>query len=78
MLRVPLLPLPLALAGAGLIAAAFGVLFGLPSLRIKGFYLSASTLSAQFFFEWLFTNFHWFSNDSLTLTILAPSRDFLP
>jgi branched-chain amino acid transport system permease protein len=72
LLRVPLLPLPLALAGAGLIAAVFGVLFGLPSLRIKGFYLSASTLGAQFFFEWLFTNFHWFSNDSLTLTISAP------
>lgn len=72
LLRVPLLPLPLALVGAGLIAAVFGVLFGLPSLRIKGFYLSASTLGAQFFFEWLFTNFHWFSNDSLTLTISAP------
>lgn len=72
LLRAPLLPLPVALVAAGLIAAAFGVLFGLPSLRIKGFYLSASTLGAQFFFEWLFTNFHWFSNDSLTLTISAP------
>jgi branched-chain amino acid transport system permease protein len=72
LLRAPLLPLPFALVGAGLIAAVFGVLFGLPSLRIKGFYLSASTLGAQFFFEWLFTNFHWFSNDSLTLTISAP------
>jgi branched-chain amino acid transport system permease protein len=72
LLRVPFLPLPVALVGAGLVAAAFGVLFGLPSLRIKGFYLSASTLGAQFFFEWLFTNFHWFSNDSLTLTISAP------
>ena len=77
MLRVPLLPLPLALVGAGLIAAFFGVLFGLPSLRIKGFYLSASTLGAQFFFEWLFTNFHWFSNDSLTLTISAPRLEIL-
>src|SRR5580693_10183908 len=77
LLRVPLLPLPLALVGAGLIAAFFGVLFGLPSLRIKGFYLSASTLGAQFFFEWLFTNFHWFSNDSLTLTISAPRLAFL-
>jgi branched-chain amino acid transport system permease protein len=72
LLRAPVLPLPLALVVAGLIAAVFGVLFGLPSLRIKGFYLSASTLGAQFFFEWLFTNFHWFSNDSLTLTISAP------
>jgi branched-chain amino acid transport system permease protein len=70
--RVPVLPLPFALVGGGLIAAIFDVLFGLPSLRIKGFYLSASTLGAQFFFEWLFTNFHWFSNDSFTLTISAP------
>ena len=72
LLRVPGLPLPLALIVAGLIAAAAGVVFGLPSLRIKGFYLSASTLGAQFFFEWLFTNFHWFSNDSMSLTISAP------
>jgi len=72
LLRAPLVPLPVALVVAGLIAAVFGVLFGLPSLRIRGFYLSASTLGAQFFFEWLFTNFHWFSNDSLTLTISAP------
>lgn len=72
LLRAPFLPLPVALVLAGLIAAAAGVLFGLPSLRIKGFYLSASTLGAQFFFEWLFTNFHWFSNDSMSLTISAP------
>lgn len=72
LLRVQGLPLPAALIVAGLIAAAAGVLFGLPSLRIKGFYLSASTLGAQFFFEWLFTNFHWFSNDSMSLTISAP------
>ena len=72
LLRVPGLPLTAALIVAGLIAAAAGVLFGLPSLRIKGFYLSASTLGAQFFFEWLFTNFHWFSNDSMSLTISAP------
>ena len=72
LLRAPVLPLPMALLLAGLIAAAAGVVFGLPSLRIKGFYLGASTLGAQFFFEWLFTNFHWFSNDSMSLTISAP------
>ena len=71
-LRAPYLPLPVSMVVAGLIAAAAGVVFGLPSLRIKGFYLSASTLGAQFFFEWLFTNFHWFSNNSMSLTISAP------
>lgn len=77
LLRIPAFPLPLALVFAGLIAATAGVLFGLPSLRIKGFYLSASTLGAQFFSEWLFTNFHWFSNNTQTLTISAPRLEFL-
>jgi branched-chain amino acid transport system permease protein len=72
LLRAPWLPLPLTLIAAGLIAAVAGVFFGLPSLRIKGFYLAASTLGAQFFFEWLFTSYRWFSNNSLTLTISAP------
>lgn len=77
LLRIPGLPLPLALLVAGLIAALAGAAFGLPSLRIKGFYLSASTLGAQFFFEWLFTNFHWFSNNTQTLTISPPRLEFL-
>ena len=72
LLRVPILPLPIVIVLAGLIAGVFGVLFGLPSLRIKGFYLAASTLGAQFFFEFLFTNFPWFCNNNLTLTITAP------
>ena len=72
LLRAPGLPLPVVLVLAGLFAAAAGTLFGLPALRIKGFYLGASTLGAQFFFEWLFTNYAWFSNDSQSLTISAP------
>jgi branched-chain amino acid transport system permease protein len=77
LLRAPFLPLPVVLVTAGLISAAAGVVFGLPSLRIKGFYLGASTLGAQFFFEWLFTNFGWFSNDSQSLTISAPRLQIL-
>lgn len=77
LLRAPFLPLPVVLIIAGLIAAIAGVIFGLPSLRIKGFYLGASTLGAQFFFEWLFTNFSWFSNDSQSLTISAPRLQIL-
>lgn len=72
LLRVPILPLPIVIILAGLIAGVFGVLFGIPSLRIKGFYLAASTLGAQFLFEWLFTNFPWFCNNNLSLTITAP------
>jgi branched-chain amino acid transport system permease protein len=39
---------------AGLGTAAVGVLFGLPSLRIKGFYLAVATLASQFFLVWMF------------------------
>jgi branched-chain amino acid transport system permease protein len=76
LLRLPFIPLPIVLLLSGLIAAVAGVFFGLPSLRIRGFYLAASTLGAQFFFQWLFTNFNWFSNDTLTLTISAPRLEF--
>lgn len=76
-LRAPALPLPVVFLLAGLIAAAAGIVFGLPALRIKGFYLGASTLGAQFFFQWLFSNFPWFSNNSQSLTISAPRLEFL-
>ncbi len=54
LLRLPELPLPVSLAGGGLIAGAVGLVVGLPSLRIKGFYLVAPTLAAQFLIEWVF------------------------
>ena len=59
---------------AGLLAAAVGVVFGLPSLRIKGFYLAVATLAAQFFLVWLFNKVGWFYNDSPSGTITAPPR----
>ncbi|NCW67269.1 MAG: branched-chain amino acid ABC transporter permease, partial [Marivivens sp.] len=49
---------------AGGITAIVGVLFGLPSLRIKGFYLAVATLAAQFFLVWLFNKVPWFYNYS--------------
>ena len=60
---------------AGLITAAVGVLFGLPSLRIKGFYLAVATLAAQFFLVWLFNRVPWFYNYSASGQISAPERD---
>src|SRR5262249_57396755 len=59
---------------AGLIAAGVGVLFGLPSLRIKGFYLAVATLAAQFFLIWLFNKVAWFVNYAPSGTITAPPR----
>ena len=60
---------------AGGITAAVGVLFGLPSLRIKGFYLAVATLAAQFFLVWLFNKVPWFYNYSASGQINAPQRD---
>src|SRR6266446_2581993 len=59
---------------AGLVAAAVGFVFGLPSLRIKGFYLAVATLAAQFFLIWLFNKFPWFYNYSASGVISAPPR----
>jgi branched-chain amino acid transport system permease protein len=59
---------------SGLITAAVGVLFGLPSLRIKGFYLAVATLAAQFFLTWLFNKVPWFTNYSASGVISAPPR----
>lgn len=71
-LRVEGLPLILNLVLAGFAAAAIGLVFGLPSLRLKGFYLAVSTLAAQFFVQWALTKFSWFSNDSASGVIDAP------
>ena len=59
---------------AGLITAAVVTLFGLPSLRIKGFYLAVATLAAQFFLIWLFNKVAWFYNYSASGQINAPER----
>ncbi len=62
--RLPELPLLLSLVLGGVCAAAFGILFGLPSLRVKGLYLAVATLAAQFFSDWMFLRIKWFTNDS--------------
>src|SRR5438093_3821649 len=71
MLRVPGMPLLVAFALAGVCAALVGMVFGLPSLRIKGFYLAVATLAAQFFVVWALTKFGWFSNYSSSGVINA-------
>ncbi len=62
---------------AGGVTAAVGVLFGLPSLRIKGFYLAVATLAAQFFLVWLFNKVPWFYNYSASGQINAPERSVM-
>lgn len=60
---------------SGGVTAFVGMLFGLPSLRIKGFYLAVATLAAQFFLVWLFNRVPWFYNYSASGQINAPERD---
>jgi branched-chain amino acid transport system permease protein len=60
---------------SGVVAAAVGMIFGLPSLRIKGFYLAVATLAAQFFVLWVFNKVGWFYNFSPSGTITAPPRE---
>ena len=69
--RIEGLPLLLALVGGGLIAMAFGVVFGLPSLRIRGLYLAVATLAAQFFVDWLTTRAAWVTNNSSSGSVSA-------
>jgi len=63
-LRVPQLNFLIVLVIAGLIAATLGMIFGVPSLRIKGLYLAVATLAAQFFTDWMFARVKWFTNYS--------------
>ncbi|MEO5738854.1 MAG: branched-chain amino acid ABC transporter permease [Variovorax sp.] len=62
--RFPGLPLVPALILGGLCATLFGILFGLPSLRVKGLYLAVATLAAQFFSDWMFLRIKWFTLDT--------------
>jgi len=60
---------------SGLITAGVGLIFGVPSLRIKGFYLAVATLAAQFFLNWLFNKIAWFQNYTPSGTLTMPPRE---
>ena len=77
MLRVPGMPILLAFVGGGLMAALVGILFGLPSLRIRGFYLAVATLAAQFFILWVLTKVGWITNYSSSGVITAQQIEIL-
>lgn len=71
MLRIDGMPILGAFILGGLCAAAVGIVFGLPSLRIRGFYLAAATLATQFFIVWCLTKVGWFTNYSSSGVITA-------
>lgn len=69
-------PLILSLLGGGLVAASIGAVFGIPSLRIKGFYLAVSTLAAQFIIEWVLTHWKWISGGVFGTVDTPPMKVF--
>lgn len=71
-IRIPGMPVLGSFILAGLCAAAVGIAFGLPSLRIRGFYLAVATLACQFFVLWLLITVGWFSNYSPSGVIATP------
>ena len=76
-LRVEWLPILVSFVLAGLCAAGVGIVFGLPSLRIKGFYLAVATLACQFFVLWALQRIGWFTNHSTSGVITAQKVEIL-
>ena len=76
-LRMPWLGVIPSFILAGLCASAVGIVFGLPSLRIKGFYLAVATLACQFFVLWAIQRIGWFTNNSSTGVITAQTIEIL-
>ncbi len=74
--RIDGLPLILALLGGGICSTMVGVLFGIPSLRIKGLYLAVATLAAQFFVDWAALRLKWVTNDSSSGSVSVADLSF--
>jgi branched-chain amino acid transport system permease protein len=75
-LRIPGLNPLIAFLLAGGVTTVVGIIFGIPSLRIKGFYLAVTTLAAQFFLDWVFSRIRWFTNYTPSGSLNAPEITF--
>ena len=74
--RIEGMPLLLSLIGGGAAATVFGVLFGIPSLRIRGLYLAVATLAAQFFTDWFTNRVPWVTNGSPSGSVSVATLSF--
>jgi len=68
-------PFLAAVPAAGLVTAAVGMVFGIPSGRLKGLYLTIATLAGQFIIEYVLV--HWESVTQGTMGITMPRADIL-
>ena len=75
--RVEGMPLIIALLSGGFFATLVGVVFGIPSLRVKGLYLAVATLAAQFFCDWAFSRIGWFTNNSSSGSVAVSNLSLL-
>ena len=74
--RIDGMPTIAAILLGGVCATVVGVLFGIPSLRIKGLYLAVATLAAQFFCDWAFLRVKWFTNNSASGSVNVSNLSF--
>ena len=72
--RIEGMPAIVAILLGGVCATAVGILFGIPSLRIKGLYLAVATLAAQFFWDWAFLRVKWFTLSLIHIS--EPTRPY--
>lgn len=70
--RFPGMPLIVQILLGGSFATLVGVLFGIPSLRIRGLYLAVATLAAQFFIDWAFLRIPFFTHYSPSGNVSVP------
>ncbi|MCY7318781.1 MAG: branched-chain amino acid ABC transporter permease [Ramlibacter sp.] len=76
-IRIEGIPLVLALLSGGFFATLVGLVFGIPSLRVKGLYLAVATLAAQFFCDWAFLRISWFTNNSASGSVSVSNLQVL-
>lgn len=76
MIRIPDMPMVFAILLGGVAAMVIGILFGIPSLRIRGLYLAVATLAAQFFVDWSFLRIGWFTDNAPSGAIVVREVNF--
>lgn len=74
-IRIDGMPLLGALLLGGFTSALVGIVFGIPSLRVRGLYLAIATLAAQFFWDWAFLRIKWFTNYSTSGSVSVSNLD---
>ncbi|MGL4808628.1 MAG: branched-chain amino acid ABC transporter permease, partial [Giesbergeria sp.] len=75
--RIEGMPLIVAILSGGFFATLTGIVFGIPSLRVKGLYLAVATLAAQFFCDWAFLRVGWFTNNTASGSVSVSNLQVL-